>query len=224
MCVVRSIVGAVLAASIAALPAAAQVNPSAPFTTPSVSGPIPALPGATGALPDAPVVQQGPNAVHGGVFTWGPDLVVLGTASTQGWLNWIYPQQPGAHLFAVSPTFRARFEEQALPAATEHLSKLSAGGIAGAFALFADLNEFDPSAEVSFQIPDAPAPRFHGFKPVRARWLRSQWGRPGWIWQPEKNYVYADYAGFDEVRLQGARLYCAARKARTSWIRCSACE
>ena len=45
-----------------------------------------------------------------------------------------------------------------------------AGSTADAFTLFAKLNGFDPSASVTFSIPDVPKQRFHGFQPVRARW------------------------------------------------------
>ncbi len=219
MCSPRPILALSLAAGLAAwlIPAEslAQVNPASPVSTPAVTGAIPPLPGASAVLPDAWIAQTDPAAVHGGALTWGPDLLAPGTASKTTWLGWVYPPQPGPHLFAVAPAFRPLLEEQALPAATAHLSALSPGGIAGAFDLFATLNGYDPGASVSFTIPSAPVQRFQGYQPVRGRWLRSQWGHVGPAWYgPEKKYSYADYRGFNELRLQGARLYCAARTAQ----------
>jgi hypothetical protein len=203
-----------VAAAAAPGAAMAQVDPAAPFTTAATNGPILPLPAATGLLPDAWITQKGPNAAHGARFTWGPDLITLGSASKSTWLGWVYPSPPASSLFAVSPAFRTRLEADALPAATSHLGKLSAGGIASPFVAYGDLSKYDPQASAVPHVPTAPQEQFYGFAPVRARWLRSQWGHANAVWAPEKKFLYADYAGFDEVRLQGARLYCAARRAQ----------
>jgi hypothetical protein len=62
---------------------------------------------------------------------------------------------------------------------------------------------------------DPPTASFLGYRPLRARWLRSQWRGSELIpFLPEAHYVYPDYSAFQDIRQRGARLYCAARRGQ----------
>ena len=201
--------------NVGALPASSQVVPGSPFPTPAVNLAIPALPNASGPLFPAPVNQKGPDGVHEGIFTWGPDIVKPGFSTRKAWEDAILPDPPGSFLFTVSPTFLPHLDSQALAAAYQHRDELTPGGIGKAFELFKKLEEFDPDAKVQLTVPSSRTNAFFGYRPLRARWLRSQWGGPlPAVFQPEKKYVYADYSAFEDIRLRGGRLYCAAREAQ----------
>ena len=193
-----------------AVPAAPADNP---FATPPVDGLIPALPGGTLALPPAPIAFTGSAFVHEGRTTWGGDLVDPGTPSPTTWEGWFDPV-PGPLRYTAAPTFPVRVD-QAWGAAKSHLGALDPATIGDVFGLFDTLEDFMPGASATVTKPDTPKSFFFGYRPLRARWLGSQWGRPGPLsFQPEKNYAYADYTGFRDVRIRGARLYCAARRAQ----------
>lgn len=200
----------VLALLAGALPAAQADNP---FATPPVDGLIPALPGASLPLPSAPNALTGAAYVHEGWMTWTGDLVSPGTSSPATWQGWFAPV-PGPLRYTASPTFPFR-AGQAWSAAQSHLTTLDPATIGDVFDLFEDLGTFMPGASATVTKPDTPKSFFFGYRPLRARWLGGQWWRPGpFLFQPEKHYAYADYSGFRDVRMRGARLYCAARKAQ----------
>ena len=79
---------------------------------------------------------------------------------------------------------------------------------------------FKTAAEALGGDADVSIPSLHrsflGYQPLRARWLRSQWGfGPGFSPFPkEKLFSYQDPNVFQEIRERGARLYCAARAAQ----------
>ncbi|HSD65684.1 MAG TPA: hypothetical protein VLF95_03230, partial [Vicinamibacteria bacterium] len=190
-----------------------KVVPATPFPSGAVDGVLPPPPATGFVLPGAPIWLKNVNSVHEGRLTWGPDLVAPPLSGTSAWKATFYPSPATAHTAA--PAFVLRTEE-ALASATAHLGALDAGPVGKAFELFADLGAYQPGAKVDVFTPSAPpAPVFRGYLPLRARWLRSQWGRPGPVgFGPEKKYVYPDYYPFEDVRLRGARLYCAARRAQ----------
>jgi hypothetical protein len=193
-----------------ASPAAPADNP---FATPPVDGLIPPLPGGTLPLPSAPIALTGPAFVHEGRMTWGGDLVDPGTGSPAAWQGWFSPIQ-GPLRYTASPAFPVRVG-QAWSAAQSHLTALDPAAIGDAFELFEKLQDFMPGASATVTKPDTPKSFFFGYRPLRARWLGSQWGRPGpLLFQPEKHYAYADSPPFRDVRMRGARLYCAARRAQ----------
>lgn len=202
---------------LGATPISAQVDPKNPYEGPTVAN-IPPLPGATGPLPDAPFNKKSPYDVHEGVFTWGADLVTPGTICPDPWgtcpKQWIdsfAPQPPLAfpYSFTASPAFKPRLVDDALGAAETHLAGLDAGALGDAFDLF-DLLPGIPVKE-----PTARKDWFMGYRPVRARWLKSQYVPTGEVfWMIEKKLTYPDFAPLQDVRLRGARLYCAARRAQ----------
>lgn len=194
----------------AALPAAPADNP---FATPPVDGLIPVLPGATLPLPSAPNALTGAAFVHEGRMTWGGDLADPGTGNPTTWQAWSAPA-PGPLRYTAAPTFPVRVG-QAAGAAESHLTALDPAAIGDVFDLFDKLEDFMPGASATVTKPDTPKSFFFGYRPLRARWLASRWGGPGpALFQPEKLHTYADYSGFRDLRLRGARLYCAARRAQ----------
>ena len=193
-----------------AVPAAPADNP---FATPPVDGLIPVLPGATLPLPSAPNVLTGAALVHEGRMTWGGDLADPGTGSPATWQAWFAPA-PGPLRYTAAPTFPVRVG-QAQDAAESHLTALDPAAIGDVFGLFEKLGDYMPGASATVTKPDTPRSFFFGYRPLRARWLGGQWWRPGpFLFQPEKHYSYADYSGFRDARMRGARLYCAARRAQ----------
>jgi len=203
----------VLALGFVGLAAAASPADN-PFATTPVDGLIPPLPASTLVLPNPPIAFTGSAFVHEGRATWGPDLVDPGTTSPEAWRNFFVPVVGTPLRFTASPAFPVRVE-QAWNAAKGHLTALDPGTLGDVFALFEKLGDYQPGASATVTAPDTPNSFFFGYRPVRARWLRSQWGRPGpLLYQPEKKYFYSDYSAFRDVRLRGARLYCAARRAQ----------
>ncbi len=185
-----------------------------PFATAAVDGKIPALPGGSFALPSAPLQLTGASLVHEGFTTWSGDLASPGTPSPATWKGLFAPVGASPLRFTASPVFPVRVE-QAWSAAKDHLTALDPATIGDVFDLFETLGEYQPGATATVTAPETPTSFFFGYRPVRARWLRSRWAAPGaYFLQPEKHYVYADYAAFDDVRLRAARLYCAARRAQ----------
>jgi uncharacterized RDD family membrane protein YckC len=200
----------VLALLGTALPAAPADNP---FATPPVDGLIPPLPGGTLPLPSAPNALTGAAYVHEGRMTWGGDLVDPGTGSPTIWQGW-YSPLTGPLRYTAAPTFPLRVG-QAWSAAQSHLTTLDPAAVGDVFDLFENLGDFMPGASATITKTDTPKSFFFGYRPLRARWLGGLWWRPGpFLFQPETHYNYADYTGFRDVRMRGARLYCAARKAQ----------
>jgi len=190
-----------------------KVVTTSPFPTGPVDGALPPPPSTGLAFPNAPIGVKDSKSVHEGRMTWGPDLLASPVTGQAAWKATFFPSPATAHTAA--PAFALRTAE-ALASAAGHLGSFDTGLVGKAFELFADLAEYQPGAEVDvFPPASPPAPVFRGFQPLRARWLRSQWGRPGPIgYLPEKKYVYPDFSLFEDVRLRGARLYCAARRAQ----------
>ncbi|MGE3843477.1 MAG: hypothetical protein AB7I50_18045 [Vicinamibacterales bacterium] len=199
---------AILLVLLVSASAFAQVDPANPYQGPNRAGNIGTLPGATWLLPDSPVNQKSVNDVHDGVFSWAADLDLLnpGTTSETNWFNQIYPTPLGLYGFTAAPAFRPRLEDDALGFAKQRLNGLSAGTIGQVFDALAAL----PGSTVT--TPSSRNDWFFGYLPERARWLKSRYVPTGqYFWMVEKKLTYADYLPFSDIRLQGARLYCAAR-------------
>lgn len=195
--------------SLASAGAWAQVDPKNPYETATVADKLGPLPGATATLPDSPINKTTSADVHDGTYTWGWDLVDPGTRKRQDWLDAIFPTPPGPLAYTASPSFKARLEDGALTAAQQHLDALDPDVVGKAFEKF----DLLPGAPV--QTPTSANEYFFGHWPERARWLKSRWAPTGKaFWMVEGKVDYADYAPFDDLRLQGARMYCAARRAQ----------
>jgi hypothetical protein len=200
-------------------PATAQVLPSDPLPSPAVDAPIPVLPLATFVLADAPLSLKSPLVVHEGRFTWGGDLVPLvtniscPTAASAGCSGiWLDSFSPSLFPHTAAPSLVTHLSA-ALTGAFEHQESLDPGPLVAAFDLFKTFAKFQAGGGGVTLTGSAATPLL-GYKPLRARWLRSQWGSNNpQLFQPEKKYVYPDYFGFSDLRLRGARLYCATRRA-----------
>jgi hypothetical protein len=187
----------------------AQVDPKSPYETAKVVGALGPLPGASGPLADSAINKTTPDDVHDGVYTWGLDLVNPGTRKPQDWFDAIFPTPLGPFAYTASPSFKVRLKDEALAAAQQHLDGLDPGVIGKAF------EKFDVLYGNEVKIPTDSFEYFFGHWPVRARWLKSRWAPTGQaFWMVENQVKYADYAPFSDIRLRGARLYCAARRAQ----------
>jgi hypothetical protein len=168
-------------------------------TTGPVDGPIPPLTSATcEVLPNAPPKLVNPFFVHEGRFTCGKDLLQLDLGLAQA--SW----PAGCVLnHAASPLLQTRLTE-AVGAAADHQKTLTDDKLGGAVVEF-----LGGTAPVTSSHQD-----FLGYRPLRARWLGSQWKAATSFLFPDQKYVYPDYYGFQDVRQRAARLYCAARAAQ----------
>lgn len=186
-------------------------------TGPSDEASMPSL-GVTGAFPQPPKSLTSPFVVHEGSFTWGPDLASQTVWSGDqapdetAWKELFDPALAVAPKYSAAPAFTG-YVEGMLGAAHDHQEEFEGGTIGGLFDAFAKLKAFlgdqgKPLAATS------RVDRFLGFRPVRARWLRSQWSGGAQIFKPETKYLYPDFFAFQDIRQRGARLYCAARRAR----------
>ncbi len=199
-----------------------QVMPSGPIASPPAEAAIPPLPNATGPLFQAPVQLTGATSVHEGVFTWGLDLTAPPTTDRDVWkgLQFVVPGSPlyDALKYTATPALNDHVEE-ALIVANTKLDEVDAGGIGSVFSTFVDaVNLISGAHAAVINEPTAPHKPFLGFTPVRSRWLHSQWVPVAPVtitpFQPEHQYVYDDYLAFRDIRLRGARFYCAARTAQ----------
>jgi hypothetical protein len=193
-----------------------QVVPSSPTSTPPIDGPIPSLVNATGPLFEAPIFATDPNSVHEGRFTWGPDLFGPGTPLRTFWTAVQFAAPGNPFEFTAAPALQTHVNA-ALASADGKLSQIDAGGIGALFSSFADLVSLTPGAHATFTLPTGPKQKFFGYLPVRSRWLRSQWvPTQNFVitpWGPWQKYTSSDYYPFGDIRLRGARFYCAARRA-----------
>ena len=199
-------------------PAWAQVVPSSPVATKPVEAAIPPLANATGPLFEAPVPVTNANALHEGRFTWGPDLLSPGTAVRTAWTGLQFPVAGTPLEFTAAPAFVPHLND-ALGEADAKQQEVDAGGVVSLLTTYVDLVNVIPGANASLtQQPSAPKLNFFGYQPVRARWLRNQWAPVGpkviTPFQPHHQYVYDDYNAFEDIRLRGARFYCAARRSQ----------
>lgn len=193
-----------------------QVVPSSPVPTGPVDLPIPALPNATFVLEDAPLSFKSPLGVHEGRFTWGGDLFTLQTVNCPIAATcadtWRQALLPSLFPHTASPALHHHLGE-ALQAASDHQASLDPGPLVAAFDLFKAFEKFLAlPGEVS--LTGAGATPLVGYTPVRGRWLKSQWASTSpQLLLPEKKQIYPDYFGFGDLRVRGARLYCASRRA-----------
>lgn len=185
-------------------------------TDPSDEPDIPPL-GVSGTFPEPPVGQTSPFVVHGGSFTWGPDLAsqtVWSGDQASDETNWNQLLEPGvgAPKYSAAPAFPG-YVNGMLATAHDHQESFDGGTIGGLFDAFAKLKAFLGDQGKPLAVSDR-VDRFLGFRPVRARWLRSQWSGGSVIFKPETKLFYRDFFAFQDIRERGARLYCAARRAR----------
>jgi hypothetical protein len=185
-----------------------------PVSSGAVDGPIPPL-GVTGFIPPASPYLTSPFFAHEGQFTWGPDIPVspqnfFFTQSEPLWKPLFDPNASLVLKHTASSAFPG-YMQGAVDAAHGH-QNLDTGGLDSAFDVF---KSFFEATDLPVDIQSgATANSFLGYTPVRARWLRSQWLGSLFVPLPEKQFVYPDFFGFQDVRQRGARLYCAARRAQ----------
>jgi hypothetical protein len=189
-------------------PVRAEVDPDAPVPGPPVPGAIPPLP-VSGALVEAAPAQTGSQWVHEGRFSRFGDLAATPavTAACPSLL-------PGPAATTVSAELPARLADAHDEAALS-VGQLDGGTIQDFFHVFESAVEA-LGGDVQVAIGDTQ-PACVGYPAVHARWLRRQWRpRPLALGaQGEKLHVYHPRPRpFDEARLRGARLYCAAREAQ----------
>jgi hypothetical protein len=194
-----------------------QVVPSSPVATPPIDTAIPALVDATGSFFEAPPAATDQHSVHEGRYTWAPDLVSPGTAVRSIWTGKQFPV-PGALTYTAAPALTLHVND-ALAAADTGLQDLDAGGIGSLFNTYVDVvNEIPFAHAGNVQLPTARKLDFFGYYPVRSRWLRSQWVPLGPIVRfgstLYQQRVYDPPYAFQDVRLRGARFYCAARRSQ----------
>ncbi len=219
MPVIRLAASLLLVSLFCGASAHAQVDPANPVSsTPSLLSITP-LPNATGPLFQATTQQTDATGVHEGVFTWGLDLLQPPMTDFLSWTNSHDPSKGNGLEFTASPAFELHLDS-ALVAGGDKLGQADPGNLASIFTAFADAVNLIPGAHAEVvSLPEKPVTSFFGYTPVRARWLRSQWVPSGPIliappYQVYKQFVYDDYLAFRDIRLRGARFYCAAREAQ----------
>jgi hypothetical protein len=199
------------------------VGSEPPPTDPSNEPKMPSL-GVGGVFPQPPKSLTSPFVVHEGSFTWGPDLAAQTVSSgDQGadecaWKKLFGPtcdsSPSAAPKYTAAPAFTG-YVDGMLARAHDRQAQLEGGAIGGAFDAFEKIKSFLGEQDSLLDVGDR-VDRFLGFHPVRARWLRSQWSGGGGtpLFKPETKYFYPDFFAFGDIRQRGARLYCAARRAR----------
>jgi hypothetical protein len=187
----------------------------APPSSGNVDGSIPPLPGDVLALPEAAADAAGPSSAHEGMASWYTDLVSSQGWPTEGpWKTSFSPSASAALAHTAAPAIAPRVDE-ALTSAAEHRDALDAATLGEAFSLFDKIDSTIPGAEVEIAVPTRSQESFFGYRPQRGRWLRSRLRQAGTPpFEPDLRYAYADFGAFGDVRLRGARLYCAARRAQ----------
>ncbi len=184
-----------------------------PFETGPIDTAIPPV-DATGFIPESPAFLVSPYIAHEGRFTWGLDMPLqplnLFSTTNEGTWKLLFDPAPAILEHTASPQLPV-YMHGILDEAHAHQSefKTVSTNLDDALQAFADL--LGPS--VTFT-PSSGPPSFFGYRPLRARWLRSQWKGPELIPLPETQFVYPDYAAFRDIRQRGARLYCAARRGQ----------
>jgi hypothetical protein len=188
-----------------------------PPATAAVDGPIPPLVvnpfatppcGVTGFIPEAAINQTGALFAHEARFTWGFDLPKGPCFTTNDEPSWKKLSDPSFLPHTASSAFPG-YVGGILKEAHAHQDEIdTTADPLGLFKDFFDLAGIPSTGSTSKD--------FLGYTPLRARWLRSRWsGQKGkLLFKPEKKYVYQDFSGFEDIRLRGARLYCAARRAQ----------
>lgn len=174
---------------------------AAPYRNNSPWSIVPDL-GVRGSAPSADPLATDAWSIHEATFSNGRDANAPGAASPADW----YPRAAGLDW--------AQFES-----APAFIGDLDAA-IAAAAPVLGELTDLTGLATVlnSFPLPIhadplPPTDGFHGWAPVQARWLRSQYAVTSSTGAMTQQ-VYADPAFGGEIRERGARLYCAARRAQ----------
>ncbi len=194
---------------------AEKVNTASPTSGVAFGGAIPAL---TGASRTFPTTSTEPGRVSGAVdHGWSsgtdPSAAVTAPGADATRLSW-----RSAAIAATVPAALQDRLKRALPCVTsggtctELRDKTTLGAFEG---IVAELGKFpgyftDHGTELS----DA----FTGYNPVRGRWLKQQyvWPASGDTSHGMGLQSYPDPSDLDDVRLRGARLYCAAREAQVA--------
>jgi len=188
-----------------------------PFVTGPIDGLIPPI-DATGFIPATPAFLVSPFVAHEGRFTWGLDLPTQpnNIFVTTNEATWRVLFDPASALLehTASPQF-SNYMDAMVAEAHSHQSEFKTAGntLDDALQAFADI--LGPSLSLTI---DPPSASFFGYRPLRARWLRSQWKGSELIPLPEKQYVYPDFFAFQDARQRGARLYCAARRGHLEQV------
>lgn len=198
--------------ALAALPSSsgAVVDPDAPVEGQAVSGALPPL-AVSGALPEPPVPFSGPWWTHEGRLTLFPDL--LAAPAVTGACPSLIPPPAGT---TVSPALSGDLSA-ALGEASKTVSQLDGGTILDFFDVFQQAVEI-LGGDVQVNV-GSTTNRCVGHPALHARWLRSQYKNVGLTlpWKGEKLHTYHGRpVPFQESRLRGARLYCAARRAQAA--------
>jgi len=179
----------------------ALVVPAAPYRNNSPYSIVPDL-GVRGSVPSASATATDPWSIHDATFSNGRDANTPGAATATAW----YPIAAGVDWtqFESSPAFTGDLAA-AVAAAGPTLDRLTdlswLASVLGGFPL--------PIHVGSPVVVDG----FHGWAPVQARWLRSQYAVTSSTGLMTRQ-IYADPAFGGEIRERGARLYCAARRAQ----------
>lgn len=179
----------------------ALVVPTAPYRNNSPWSIVPDL-GVRGSVPSPDPLATDAWSIHEATFSNGRDSNSPGTASRTDW----YPLAAGVDWsqFESSPAFTGDLAA-AVAAADPTLGRLTdLTWLAGV------LNSFPLPIHAD---PPTVTDGFHGWAPVQARWLRSQYAVTSSTGLMTRQ-VYADPAFGGEIRERGARLYCAARHAQ----------
>ncbi|HSR99523.1 MAG TPA: hypothetical protein VLM79_20865 [Kofleriaceae bacterium] len=181
--------------------AAPLVVATAPYRNNSPWSIVPDL-GVRGSAPSADPLATDAWSIHEATFSNGRDSNAPGAATAAIW----YPLAGGVDWaqFESAPAFAGDLGAAVGAASSSlgHLTDLS--------WLASVLNSFPlPIHAVVTSTPDG----FHGWAPVQARWLRSQYAVTSSA-NTMTQQVYADPALGGEIRERGARLYCAARRAQ----------
>lgn len=179
----------------------ALVVAAAPYRNDSPWSIVPDL-GVRGGTPSAADTATDAWSIHDATFSNGRDSNAPGAASATAW----YPLAAGVDwaAFESSPAFTTDLTA-AVTAAGPNL-----GHLTDLTGLVDALNSFPlPVHTTPVSVDDG----FHGWAPVQARWLRSQYAVTSSTGAMTRQ-TYADPALGGEIRERGARLYCAARHAQ----------
>ncbi len=174
------------------------VSTTAPAVGPKYATTPPPLPGlVSGAYPvDGLATDTSNTAIHGGVHFNGKDLNAAVVTADQTWLD----QCRGDQYSSTEP-FPARLAE-ALAFGEGMESRMDASVIDEAFTLL--------KQKGGKLTEDLIQTHKYGFKADRARWKRSDVVKVGTAIPIYKQVAYSDPRHFEEIRMRGARQYCAA--------------
>lgn len=177
------------------------VETGSPVSGPGYSGTIPTLPGlVSGAYPvDGAATDTSETAIHDGVHFNGRDLAGPVVDADQSWLD-----ASRGDAYSSTEAFPKRLAE-AIAHGEAMETKMSGGAVDDAFKLLKD-----KGGRIT---EDMVKTEKRGFLADRARWKKQSVVNLGdrYIRVP-KRVTYSDPKHFEEIRMRGARQYCAARE------------